>query len=115
MSKKPFTKITVYFVLCSVYLFSFAHFGVYAYDHLTSPPKQYIEGTMIGGINVSNSSEEEALTKLTEKTTLWKKNQKLSFSYLEEQIPFDSGLFHFDEQSTITNAIQGKDTPLAVK
>jgi hypothetical protein len=39
----PFTKLSVFFVLCSIYLFSFAQLGAFAYDRFLSPTQPVFE------------------------------------------------------------------------
>ncbi|PFA64572.1 hypothetical protein CN378_15435 [Bacillus sp. AFS015802] len=115
MSKTfPITKLSVFFVLCSLYLFSFAHLGAYAYDRFISPNEAFSEGTRIGNIDVSTLSYQEAEAQLNTEIDGWKGNHSLTVSYMETFIPVDSKLFHFDLAGSLQAAAQGGDSPLLV-
>lgn len=110
----PFTKLSVFFVLCSIYVFSFAHLGAFAYDRLLSPNHAFPEGTRIGNIDVSTLSYAKAEEELHIKIEDWKGNQSMTLSYMDTVIPLDSKLFHFDLAASIERATQGGETPLLV-
>ncbi|WP_034757179.1 G5 domain-containing protein [Rossellomorea vietnamensis] len=110
----PFTKLSVFFVLCSIYVFSFAHLGAFAYDRLLSPNQAFPEGTRIGNIDVSTLSYAKAEEELHIKIEDWKGNQSMTLSYMDTVIPLDSKLFHFDLPASIERAAQGAETPLLV-
>ncbi|MGM0853319.1 MAG: G5 domain-containing protein [Bacillota bacterium] len=115
MSKTlPLTNLSVFFVLCSIYMFGFAHLGAFAYDHFISPIQSFSEGTRIGEIDVSNLSYQDAEDKLKMEVAGWKENQSLALSYMGNQIPVDSSLVDIDIHSSINRAIQGKPSPLLV-
>ncbi|WP_188048521.1 G5 domain-containing protein [Bacillus sp. CH30_1T] len=115
MSKTlPFTKLSVFFVLCSIYMFGFAHIGAFAYDHFISSTQSFSEGTKIGNIDVSHLSYQEAEDKLKVKVEGWKENQSLVLSYMENQIPMDPSLVDIDIHSSINSTIQGNPSPLLV-
>lgn len=115
MSKTlPFTKLTVFFVLCSIYLFSFAHLGAFAFDRFISPDEAFLKGTRIGNVDVSTLPYQEAEDKLNVEIEDWKGNQSISLSYMGTQIPVDSKLFDFDLTRSIHEATQGESSPLLV-
>ncbi|MCA1063579.1 G5 domain-containing protein [Rossellomorea sp. AcN35-11] len=116
MSKTlPFTKLSVFLVLCSIYLFSFAHLGAFAYDRFIMADDPFSEGTGIGGIDVSSLSHKEAEDKLKMEVDGWKENQSLILSYMDIQIPLDSSLFDFDLSASMDEAGEGKPSPLVVR
>lgn len=59
MSKiTPFTKLSAFFVLCSIYLFSFAHLGAFAYDRFISPTRPPGSGNIeVAGLSDQNSED----------------------------------------------------------
>lgn len=110
----PFTKLSVFFVLCSIYVFSFAHLGAFAYDRLLSPNQAFPEGTKIGNVDVSTLSYAKAEEELHIKIEDWKENQSMTLSYMDTVIPLESKLFHFDLAASIERATQEGETPLLV-
>ncbi|MGG4166861.1 G5 domain-containing protein [Rossellomorea vietnamensis] len=111
----PFTKLSVFFVLCSIYVFSFAHLGAFAYDRFLSPNQAYPEGTKIGNIDVSTLSYSKAQDEINTKIEEWKEKQSMTLSYMDTIIPLDSKLFHFDIATSIEGATQGGEAPLLVR
>ena len=115
MSKTlPITKLSIFFVLCSIYLFSFAHFGAFAYDRFMTPNGSFAEGTSIGHVDVSSLSDQQAAEKLSREIENWKGNQSIILSYMDAGISVDSDLFHVDLAESIDGATQGESSPLVV-
>ncbi|WP_064092516.1 VanW family protein [Rossellomorea aquimaris] len=113
MSKTPISKVTFFFILCSVYLVSFAHIGAFSYDQFFSKNERFSEGAKIAGVSVANASKEDAVEKLEEEIKKWKVNQKLTFSYLNQTFPVASRLFSFDVSASIEK--EGETLLLNVK
>ncbi|PFG05521.1 G5 domain-containing protein [Bacillus sp. es.034] len=110
----PFTKLSVFFVLCSIYVFGFAHLGAFAYDRLFSPNQAFLEGTKIGNIDVSTLSYPKAEDEINHKIEEWKGNQSMTLSYMDTIIPLNSKLFRFDPAASLQEATQGGEAPLLV-
>ena len=68
---KQSIKLFLILILCSVYIFSFSHFGAFAYDTFFNKNGSFDEGTMIGNVDISGQTKPEASTLLNEKWTNW--------------------------------------------
>ena len=68
---KQSIKLFLILVLGSVYIFSFSHFGAFAFDAFFNKNDSYDEGTMVGNVDISGKTKLEASKLLNEKWINW--------------------------------------------
>ena len=111
---KQSIKLFLILILCPVYIFSFSHFGAYAYDALLNKNNSFDEGTMIGNVDISGETKAEASTLLNEKWTKWQNETQITVHYKEKAEVFDNSLFTLMEEESFTGIKQGGSNDLIV-
>jgi hypothetical protein len=76
-------KIFSVILLSTLLIFSSSHFGVLAFEGLSSKQKRFQENTWIGPIDVSGHERTEAKEQLTAKVIEWQTNSSIQISYKE--------------------------------
>lgn len=95
------------------YLLATTKVATWAYESFVSNDT-FAEGTMIGPVDVSNRSREEAHEQVNEKVNEWKQSAtvKLVLEKKEATVQTDDFSFHMEE--SMKQAVSGKRTPLLV-
>lgn len=75
-------KLFLVLFFCTVFLFSFSHFGAKAFDKFTSEDT-FENNTRISKIDLSGLSKAEALNLLIKKQKEWYENTTITFQYKE--------------------------------
>lgn len=114
VSKKPEIKLFIILFICTTFIFSFSHFGVSAYEAITSDHSQFGDGTMIGPVNVSGKTKEEALAMLTEEMQSWRAQTNIKLQYKENSVQVDNGQYLFDFENTIDMVQDGGQNEIIV-
>lgn len=112
--KKPEIKLFIVLLICTAFIFSFSHYGASAYEAITSDGSKFSEGTMIGPINVSGKSKDEALALLTEKMQNWRSQTNINLQYKENSVPVDISQFLFDFENTVEMVQDGQQNEVIV-
>lgn len=112
--KKPEVKLFIVLFICTAFIFSFSHFGVAAYQAITSDSSQFGDGTMIGPVDVSGKTKEEAISLLTEKMQNWRSQTNIKLQYKENSVPVDNEQFLFDFENTMEMVQDGQQNELIV-
>lgn len=105
---KQSIKLFFILVLCSLYIFSFSHYGTFAYHTFISQNDTYNEGTMIGAVDISGQTKKKARTLLEESWTKWQKNTKIIIHYKEKTEMFDNSLIALNEEESLKQVNQGQ-------
>lgn len=108
-------KLLLILVLCSSFMFSFAHVGVLAYDTFLNKRDIFDEGTKIGNVEIAGKNEQEALQLVTQQWTTWQQATKITVHYKEKTAVLDNTLFTFNEAFSFNTIKQGQDNPVAVQ
>ncbi|MEW9053302.1 MAG: G5 domain-containing protein [Neobacillus sp.] len=98
---------TVLFLSTAV-IFSSSHFGSEAFGKFSNNDGLYNEGTIVGSVNLSGKTENEAIALLEEKYVEWVNSTKFELRYSEKTVNLDINLFQFDATETVLNLKEGK-------
>ncbi|MBB6177433.1 vancomycin resistance protein YoaR [Anoxybacillus tengchongensis] len=99
--------ITVSYLLASTKL------ATWAYESFVSKDK-FAEGTMIGPIDVSNRSYEEAREQMSQKVNEWKQSATMTLVLEGKKVTVQTNHFTFHIEESMKQAVSGKRTPLLV-
>ncbi|WP_442595266.1 hypothetical protein [Neobacillus sp. D3-1R] len=115
MRGKQYVKIFMFLFLCTAYIFAFSHFGSLAYQTYSTNSDTYQQGTMIGPIDISGKSKEEALAMITKQVGDWQEDAEIEFIFRENKITFQNNYFQFNLSESIELAQDGQQNPLMVQ
>ncbi|WP_318508186.1 VanW family protein [Bacillus sp. T3] len=114
MQKKPEFKLFIILFICTAFIFSFSHFGASAYNNVRTNSGGFGAGTIIGPIDVSGKSKDEALELLTESLKKWRSDTTIHLQYKEKSIPIDVTGFNFDLENSVEMAKEGQQNEIIV-
>lgn len=114
VGNKQSIKLFLILILGSIYIFSFSHFGAFAYDSLFNK-KSFDKGTSIGTVNISGLTKTEASQLINNKWTNWQNKTTITVHYKEKTEVFDNTLFTFLEKESFNKLKQGQNNQLFVK
>lgn len=114
LKKKQSIKLFLILILGSMYIFSFSHFGAFAYDSLFNK-NSFDKGTSIGTVNISGLTKTEASHLINNKWTNWQNKTVITVHYKEKTEVFDNTLFTFLEKESFNKLKQGQNNQLFVK
>ncbi|WP_461200203.1 VanW family protein [Anoxybacillus sp. TBDG-1] len=95
------------------YLLASTKLATWAYESFVSGDK-FAEGTMIGPIDVSNRSYEEAREQMSQKVNEWKQSATMTLMLEGKEITVQTNHFTFHIEESIKQAVSGKHAPLLV-
>lgn len=109
-----FLRVFLFSIICIVYLFSFSHLSVFAYEAFFTKEDSYATGTTIAGIDVSKMEKAEA--KLSVQTGLanWQNTSSFFISYKERKEALPMDIFEFDLEKTMDEAQNESQSSAAV-
>ncbi|MBE4908156.1 VanW family protein [Bacillus luteolus] len=107
-------KLLAALVVCTGYIFSFSHFGAFAYESVFSDGNKFDVGTMIGPVDISNLTKEEAISKIENEIHNWGTLTQLTLKNKENDQVINTSLFSFSITESVSNARNGKQSPLLV-
>lgn len=114
MRKQQGVKLFSILFICTVFIYSFSHYGALAYNAISTDSELFADHTMIGSLDISGKSKQEALTSLTEELQKWRTATAIQLQYKEKSASVDLGMFHFELENTIENVQNGqKNTVIA--
>ena len=93
---------------CTAFIYSFSHFGAMAFDAFISENDGFAAGTMIGNVDVSGKSKEEATALLNEGINKWSSTTTVTFHYKEKNVPVDVSQINFDIEKSVSSAKDGQ-------
>lgn len=106
-------KLFVVLLLSVIYLISFSHLGVKAFD-LIANKGTFEPGTQIASVTIENLSNDQAAQKLNDEITEWFDGKYLQISIHEQNMVIDQDFFVIDIPSTIDAVVNGENNPLVV-
>ncbi|HYK71572.1 MAG TPA: G5 domain-containing protein [Pseudoneobacillus sp.] len=115
MKKNQFAKLFLIILLSSSYIFAFAHFGSNVYETFATKSDLYSKGTMLGPIDLSGISQQQAITLVTKQVEEWQTSATIVLNYREKTLSMDSGIFTFQIEESILSAVDGVQNPLVVQ
>ncbi|TXC90106.1 hypothetical protein FS935_13660 [Metabacillus litoralis] len=106
-------KLFVVLLLSVIYLISFSHIGVKAFD-LIANKGTFEPGTQIASVTIENLSNDQAAQELNDEITEWFASEYLQISINEQNMVIDQDFFVIDIPSTLDAVVNGKNNPLVV-
>ncbi|KIQ94889.1 putative vancomycin resistance protein [Anoxybacillus thermarum] len=100
-------------VITVSYLLASTKVATWAYESFVGGDK-FAEGTMIGPIDVSNRSADEAYKQVNEKVNEWKQSATMTLVLEGKEATLQTNAFTFHIEESMKQAVSGKTTPLLV-
>ncbi|EPZ39679.1 hypothetical protein C289_0300 [Anoxybacillus ayderensis] len=100
-------------ILTVSYLLATTKVATWAYESFVSNDT-FAEGTMIGPVDVSNRSREEAHEQVNEKVNEWKQSATVKLVLEKKEATVQTDYFSFHMEESMKQAVSGKRTPLLV-
>lgn len=115
MRNENFLRIFLLLTLCTSYLVSFSHFGVFAYEKLFGSSSQYSDGTMLGTIPAAGIPSQDLQEQLKAEVEAWQKTHTITIHYKEkaEMLPMD--IFSFNIEDSVLGMENGQKNPVSVQ
>ena len=107
MEKRQIVWLFILLTFCTGYIFSFSLLGEQAFERAFASNKGFTEGTIIGAVDVSHLSEQEALDKLQAESTKWADETTINLQYKEKSIELNNDSFIFLLEKSINLAKSG--------
>ena len=101
-------KLFVVLLFGTTFIFSFSHYGAKAFDKLTNADGKFSDGTIIGTLDLSGKTKEEAISLIEQKYTNWPKETTIQLQYGETTASIDLSQFHLDANKTINSVKDGQ-------
>ncbi|WP_161598849.1 G5 domain-containing protein [Bacillus mesophilum] len=114
MKKSDSAKLYIILLVSTAFIFSFSYFGTAVYGNVTGSKGVYTEKTLVGSVDVTGLSPQEAYDQILQNTKLWQEQNTLSFNYKEKDEQVDLSIFSFDVDSSLQAVKQGGTYPLLV-
>ncbi|UII55051.1 VanW family protein [Cytobacillus spongiae] len=114
MRNQQSIKLFLVLIICTFYIFSFSHFGAFAYDSIMSKDNRFEEGTTIGTTDVAGKLESETLQLIQEQLVSWKANSSVLLKFKEKEQMVDLNLFQFRMDETVNSAKNGQKNLIVV-
>lgn len=114
MWKNQEIKLFIVLLISTAFIFSFSHYGTTAYNAFTSNMTGFSKGTMIGPVDVSGKSKEEATALLNESLVNWRSGTTITLQYKEKSVPIDINQFRFDIENSAAMAKDGQKNEIIV-
>jgi len=106
-------KLFLTLVITVSYLLASTKVATWAYESFVSGDK-FAEGTMIGPVDVSNRSSDEAYKQVNEKVNEWKQSATMTLMLEEKEAILQTNAFTFHIEESMKQAVNGKQTALLV-
>ena len=107
-------KLFIVLLMCTVFMYSFSHFGALAYNAINTDGALYKNGTSVGSIDLTGKTKDEARVLLAEKQQTWLSESKLQIQYKEKTVPIDTAIYQFDLDNTVKGIVDGQKSPILV-
>ncbi len=107
-------RITCILMISTVYLITFSHYGVMAFDAFLYKGA-FKPGTQIASVNIEKMTKAEAVTKLEKRLATWFSEENLQVTINEENLVIGQDYFIMDLPDTVEKAKDGKDNKFNVR
>ena len=107
-------KLFIILFLCTFFIFGFSHFGVMAFQAMMNDDDSFLEGTMIGVVDVSGKSVNEATQLVDERLTEWLDKTVMKLHFREKSILLENALFRFEIAESVSTASDGQKNEVLV-
>jgi hypothetical protein len=114
LRKNQEVKLFIVLLICTAFIFSSAHYGKTAYMAITANTTGFSKGTMIGVVDVSGKSKDEAVALLNTSLEKWRQGTSITLQYKEKSVPVDIGQFSFDLENSAAMAKDGQKNEVTV-
>lgn len=108
-------KIFLLLLLSTIFILAFSHVGSNAYEVYTVSSQTYNQGTMIGNIDISGATEEQALHTITNQVEQWRSSATIEITMRENKLKFIANHFTFNILESIELARDGEPNKLFVQ
>lgn len=115
MEKRQIVWLFILLTFCTGYIFSFSLVSEKAFERAFASSDGYKEGTMIGSVDVSLLSKQQALEKLQTETKKWQDETTINLQYKEKSIEFINDSFIFSLEKSINKAKSGSQNQLMIE
>lgn len=102
-------------ILCTGYMFSFSNFGALAFTHFLANSSSFDTNTRIASIDISELTQDKALSLLKSKQKNWEKSTSIKVAYREKTIKLNLDIFDFQLEQSVETAKSAKQTELLVQ
>ena len=115
MRTQQIVKFSLILSVLSIFIFSFSYFGLSVFSARSAANQAFSENTMIGSIDVSNKSHDEAMTQIKTKVNSWMSEANISLVYKGQTFPIDTSGFVFLVEDSVSSAADGEQNELYVE
>jgi hypothetical protein len=113
--KQQILKFSLILSVFSFFIFSFSYFGASAFGSRAATNQAFSENTMIGSVNVSNMSHEEAHAAIEAKVSSWLAEASLMLVYKGQEYPINPSTFIFHIEDSVSAAVDGSQNELLIE
>ncbi|RLQ98046.1 VanW family protein [Falsibacillus albus] len=114
MKNSRLVKLMLILLLFTGFIFGFSNIGALAYEKLVLDNDKFSVDTTVNDVNIGGESVADANQSLANAISQWKKNSKISVRLLNNEMLLDTGLFHFDIDTTLGELKNGQHASLYV-
>jgi hypothetical protein len=114
VEKRKIIKLSLIISVLSLFIFSFTYFGNSAIGFMGSANKVFSENTLIGNVDVSGKSHEDAKLALEAKRSEWASNAELKLTYKDQTLSVAPSDYLFLIDESISSAVNGVKNDLLV-
>ncbi|WP_080844604.1 G5 domain-containing protein [Cytobacillus gottheilii] len=115
MKKSDSAKLYIILLVSTAFIFSFSYFGTAVYGNVTGSKGVYTEKTMVGSVDITGLTRQEAYDQVLQSTILWQEQSTLTFNYKEKDEQVELSIFSFDVESSMQAVKEGGSYPLLVE
>lgn len=112
MNGMRLVKIMAVLILSTGFLAAFSQLGVLAVDKYLMPDGAFADDTIIGGVDVSGKTADQAVMDLAAKVDEWVSNASLQVELEGASHPIDASLLTFDIGKSVDEAQDGQSNAL---
>ncbi|WP_409301962.1 hypothetical protein [Peribacillus sp. SCS-155] len=114
MRNQQLIKIFLILILSTAYIFSFSQFGALAYNNIFGKDDVYGPSTLVGNVDLSGLTPEDAALLFEESTDKWKKETNIQLAYKEKVYQVDPSAFIFHADETMNSIINKQKNAASV-
>lgn len=115
MRKQQIIKFSLILSVFSVFIFSFAYYGIPAFGSRASSNQAFSEKTYIGTVDVSNKTHEQAKAAVEAKVNEWAAATRISLVFKSDTFAVDPSQFIYLVDESVADAKSGTQNELYVE
>jgi hypothetical protein len=110
-----FLRIFLLLTLCTGYLVSFSHLGVFAYERFFGSGGSYADGTMLGSIPAAGVPDASLSQQLAADIEIWQTTNTITVRYKEKAEALPTEIFSFNVEDSVLGIESGQRNPVSVQ